>query len=56
MGKCLDENTSVFTPNGNVKIKDINVGDYVYSMKDNEIVKRKVLNKWNTTKKQVKII
>ena len=55
-GKCIDENTSVFTPNGNVKIKDINVGDYVYSMKDNEIVKRKVLNKWNTTKKQVKII
>ena len=56
MGKCVDENTSVFTPKGNVKIKDINVGDYVYSMKDNEIVKRKVLNKWNTTKKQVKII
>ena len=56
MGKCVDENTSVFTPNGNVKIKDINIGDYVYSMKDNEIVKRKVLNKWNTTKKQVKII
>ena len=55
-GKCIDENTSVFTPNGNVKIKDINVGDYVYSMKGNEIVKRKVLNKWNTTKKQVKII
>lgn len=54
-GKCIDENTSVFTPNGNVKIKDINVGDYVYSMKDNEIVKRKVLNKWNTTKNQVKI-
>lgn len=55
-GKCIDENTNVFTPNGNVKIKDINVGDCVYSMKDNEIVKRKVLNKWNTTKKQVKII
>ena len=55
MGKCVDENTSVFTPNGNVKIKDINVGDYVYSMKDNEIVERKVLNKWNTIKKQVKI-
>lgn len=54
-GKCIDENTNVFTPNGNVKIKDINIGDYVYSMKDNEIVKRRVLNKWNTTKKQVKI-
>ena len=54
-GKCLHRDTLVGTPKGNVKIKDLNIGDRVYSMKDNEIVVRKVLNKWETNKKQVKI-
>ena len=54
-GKCVHENTLVSTPTGNVKIKDLCVGDEVYSMKDNELVVRKVTNKWNTIKKQIKI-
>lgn len=54
-GKCVDENTIVMTPKGNVKIKDLNIGDIVYSMKDNKLTTRKILNKWNTTKKAIKL-
>lgn len=54
-GKCIKQNTKIMTPTGNRMIKDINVGDFVYSMKDNELCERRVLNKWNTRKKQIKI-
>lgn len=55
LGKCLKEDTLIWTPKGNIPIKDINIGDEVYSMKDKECVIEKVTNKWNTKKKQVKI-
>lgn len=54
-GKCLEENTNVLTDKGYIKIKDIKIGDKVASMKNNELVYRDVLNKWNTNKKQIKI-
>lgn len=54
-GKCNCPNTKVLTPKGNIKIKDLNVGDEVYSMQDREMVTEKVTNKWNTRKTQVKI-
>ena len=54
-GKCMVANTLIMTPAGSKPIKDINVGDYVYSMKDNELCEKRVLNKWNTRKKQIKI-
>ena len=54
-GKCVDPKTMVMTPIGSKMIKDLNVGDFVYSMKDNELCERRVLNKWNTRKKQIKI-
>lgn len=54
-GKCVDPKTMVMTPTGSKMIKDLNVGDFVYSMKDNELCERRVLNKWNTRKKQIKI-
>jgi len=28
---CLDKNTNILTPNGNIKIKDLKIGDEVYS-------------------------
>lgn len=52
-GKCVVPTTEVLTPSGTRMIKDINVGDYVYSMKDNEICERRVTNKWFSKKKQV---
>lgn len=55
-GKCVKADTPILTPNGYVPICDVQVGDTVASMKDNEVVYRKVTNKWNTRKKQVKII
>lgn len=54
-GKCLVPETKILTSNGVVELKNINVGDMVFSMKDNEIVERKVLNKWYSRKKQVRI-
>ena len=54
-GKCVLPTTKIMTPNGIKTISDVQVGDYVYSMKDNEICKRKVTNKWYSKKKQIKI-
>lgn len=54
-GKCVVPETIVMTPQGNKMLKDIEVGDFVYSMKDNELCKRRVLNKWYSRKKQVKL-
>ena len=54
-GKCVDENTIVRTPNGNIRIKDINVGDNIYSMKDNRLCVEKVIDKTNTFKSQITI-
>lgn len=54
-GKCIKADTPIMTPTGTKPIKDINVGDFVYSMKDNELCERRVLNKWDTKKKQITI-
>ena len=56
-GKCLSKNTKILCEKGVKEIKDIKIGDYVYSMNDkNELVLQKVTNKWETRKKQVKIV
>lgn len=55
LGKCVDENTTITTPYGYKKIKDINIGDEVCSMLNGEITNRVVTNKWNSKKTQVKI-
>jgi hypothetical protein len=45
--QCLDENTEIWTPNGSKKIKDIEIGDIIYSFNiDNEtFFESKVSNK-----------
>lgn len=55
-GKCLHPSTNVLTPSGNKKIKDIEIGDIVYSFRKNEIIENKVINKWNTKKQYIKLI
>lgn len=54
-GKCGLPSTEIMTPNGTRTLGDIKIGEYVYSMKDNALVARKVTNKWFTRKKQVKV-
>lgn len=54
-GKCALPSTRVRTPYGIRTLGEIEVGDSVYSMQDNEVCVRKVTNKWNTRKKQVRI-
>lgn len=54
-GKCVSKDTLVYTENGIKEIKDINVGDLVYSMNNNKLVLQKVLNKWESKKPQYKI-
>lgn len=54
-GKCALPSTLVRTPNGITTLENIEVGDFVYSMQDNELSVQKVTNKWYTHKKQVKI-
>ena len=54
-GKCQLYNTLVRTPNGIKQLGDIQVGESVYSMRDNKVCVQKVTNKWFTHKKQVKV-
>lgn len=54
-GKCVLPNTRVLTPQGTRTIADLNVGDIVCSMKDNEVCQKRILNKWYSKKKQIKI-
>lgn len=54
-GKCCSEDTMVFSKKGYVKISELNVGDYVYSMENNKLVENKITNIWHSSKKQVKI-
>lgn len=52
-GKCVHENTPIWTPKGHIPIKDIEVGDIVYSMDDREVVEQVVEGVAKTRKKQV---
>ena len=54
-GKCVDENTMVMTNKGYVRIKEVNVGDLIYSYSSGNLVKEKITNKWNTQKKYYSI-
>lgn len=54
-GKCIKADTPILTTNGYKPIKDIAIGDFVYSMKDNKPVIRKVINRWETNKQQINI-
>lgn len=54
-GKCALPSTRVRTPYGIRTLGEIEVGDSVYSMLNNEVCVREVTNKWNTRKKQVRI-
>ena len=54
-GKCIKSDTPVLTTNGYKPISDVKIGDLVYSMQDNKPVIRKVLNRWDTKKSQIKI-
>lgn len=54
-GKCFHANQNILTNTGYKKAKDLKIGDLVYSMKENKAVLRKIINKWDTKKKQVKI-
>lgn len=54
-GKCLKADTPILTTQGYKPIKNVNIGDFVYSMKENKPVVRRITNKWNTEKKQIKI-
>lgn len=54
-GKCVSKDTLIFTENGMKEIKDVVVGENVYSMDKNKLVLQKVLNKWESKKTQYKI-
>lgn len=54
-GKCIKSDTPILTTNGYKPISDVKIGDLVYSMQDNKPVIRKVLNRWDTKKSQIKI-
>lgn len=46
--ECLDGNTNILTPTGNIKIKDIHIGDSLYSFNEitNELVLDTVIDKF----------
>ena len=54
-GKCFQENERVLTSTGYKYARDVKVNDLVYSMKDNEVVLKRVVDKWYSKKKQIKI-
>jgi HK97 family phage portal protein len=53
LDRCLAGNTLVYTKNGPIEIKDINVGEFVWSPNGDGMVLRKVLNKWNNGKAEI---
>lgn len=53
--KCIDENSIINTPKGNILAKDLKIGDEVYSMNDRKVEIDKITNLTHTKKKPVKI-
>ena len=54
-GKCTDARTPILTEHGYRPIGEVKVGDSVYCMDNNKVALKRVTNKWNTVKPQVKI-
>ena len=54
-GKCKYYLTPVLTNNGYRPICELEVGDSVYCMDKNKVALKRVTNKWNSVKPQVKI-
>lgn len=55
-GKCFSVDSDILTKDGYKKIKDIKIGDYVYSMgENNNVTLRKIKNIWYSEKEQYKI-
>ena len=54
-GKCTDARTPILTKSGYRPIGEVEVGDSVYCMDNNKVALKRVTNKWNTVKPQVKI-
>lgn len=54
-GKCIDSRTPILTEQGYRPIREVEVGDSVYCMDNNKVALKRVTNKWNTVKPQVKI-
>lgn len=54
-GKCIDSRTPILTERGYRPISEVEVGDSVYCMDNNKVALKRVTNKWNTVKPQVKI-
>ena len=54
-GKCIDSRTPILTEQGYRPISEVEVGDSVYCMDNNKVTLKRVTNKWNTVKPQVKI-
>ena len=54
-GKCTDARTPILTEQGYKPIGEVEVGDSVYCMDNNKLALKRVTNKWNTVKPQVKI-
>lgn len=54
-GKCVKSTSYLLTPDGRKMAKDLNIGDYVYSESSNRLCKQKIINRWESSKPQVKI-
>ena len=54
-GKCTDARTPILTEHGYRPIGEVEVGDSVYCMDNNKVALKRVTNKWNTVKPQVRI-
>ncbi|MBM3233704.1 hypothetical protein FJZ19_01280 [Candidatus Pacearchaeota archaeon] len=53
-GQCLSPDTLIETKNGNIKIKDVKIGDEIKSLniENNKIIFSKCLNKWTKNKSE----
>jgi phage terminase large subunit len=51
---CLHGNTLIYTPTGYIKIKDLNIGDNVYSIRNNKLVVNKIINKFFYSRSSIK--
>lgn len=58
IGKCLSETTMIDTPKGNIMLKNLKEGDYVYGydFKDNKVKPTQIIQKQESIKNEVVLI
>jgi hypothetical protein len=45
---CVDGDSDILTPNGQVKMKDLSIGDSIYAFRDGQLIRTQIINAWQS--------